>query len=109
VGGVQQRLDVGPAPGTSSLTVLIRPERGKALWVVAGNVQAPSVSIPPSELMRTSYGQMIYQPRSERVTLHGLPPGRYTVVWANFHSETPGGPMVRTVDVPGSAELSLLQ
>ena len=61
-----------------------------------------SVGSPPTGLMRASYGQMIYQPRSERVTLQGLPPGHYTVVWANFHSETPDGPVVRTVDVPGA-------
>jgi hypothetical protein len=105
VGGGEQRLDVGPVPGTGSLTVLLKPERGRALWVVAGEV--PAVS-SPAELMRTRYGQMIYQPRSERVTLQGLPPGRYTVVWGHFHAETPGGPVVRTVSVPGSGEVSLL-
>ncbi len=107
VAGAEQRLDVGPAPGSASLTVQIKPERGKALWVVAGDVSFAGT--PPTELMRTSYGQMIYQPRSERVTLHGLPPGRYTVVWANFHSESPEGPVMRAVNVPGSTELSLLQ
>jgi hypothetical protein len=59
--------------------------------------------------MRSRYAQMIYQPRTERVTLQGLPPGRYTVVWANFHTETPDGPVVRTVDVPGSQEVSLVR
>jgi hypothetical protein len=107
IGGAQQRLDFGPAPGSGSLTVVLKPERGRALWVVAGDV--PLVSSPPTELMRASYGQMIYQPRTERVTLHGLPAGRYTLVWAHFHAETPGGPVVRTVNVPGSGELSLLQ
>jgi hypothetical protein len=107
VSGGEQRLNIGPAPGSGSVTVVLKPERGKALWVVAGDL--PNVGSPPSELMRASYGQMIYQPRSERVTLQGLPPGRYTVVWGNFHSETPGGPVVRTVDVPSSAELSLLR
>jgi hypothetical protein len=107
VSGAEQRLDVGPVPGSGSLTVLIKPERGRALWLVAGDV--PSVGSPPMELMRSSYGQMIYQPRSERVTLRGLPPGRYTLVWAQFHTETPGGPVLRTVSVPGSGELSLLQ
>ncbi|WP_224360878.1 carboxypeptidase regulatory-like domain-containing protein [Hyalangium versicolor] len=107
IDGTEQRLNIGPAPGSGSLTIVIRPERGKALWVVAGNVAA--VGSPPTELMRASYGQMIYQPRSERVTLQGLPPGRYTVVWGNFHSETPEGPVIRTVDVPGSQELSLVR
>jgi protocatechuate 3,4-dioxygenase beta subunit len=107
VDGAAMRLDVGAAPGTGSLTVQIRPERGKALWVVAGDV--PVVGSPPSELMRSRYAQMIYQPRTERVTLQGLPPGRYTVVWANFHAESPEGPVVRTVDVPGSQEVSLMR
>ncbi|HEX8702998.1 MAG TPA: carboxypeptidase regulatory-like domain-containing protein [Myxococcaceae bacterium] len=107
VSGAEQRLDFGPAPGSGSLTVLLRPERGRALWVVAGDV--PAASTPPLALMRADYGQLIYQPRTERVTLRGLPPGRYTLIWAHFHSETPGGPVVRTVTVPGQEELSLLQ
>jgi protocatechuate 3,4-dioxygenase beta subunit len=106
VEGTAMRVDIGAAPGTGSLTVQVRPERGKALWVVAGD--APVVGSPPSELMRSRYAQMIYQPRTERVTLQGLPPGRYTVVWANFHTETPDGPVVRTVNVPGSQEISLV-
>jgi hypothetical protein len=106
VSGAEQRLDFGSAPGSGSITVLLRPERGRALWVVEGDVS--SVGSPPSELMRTGYGQLIYQPRTERVTLRGLPPGRYTVVWANFHAETPGGAVLRAVNVPGSEELSLL-
>jgi hypothetical protein len=107
VSGVEQRLDFGPVPGAGSLTVLLKPERGRALWVVAGDVSP--VGSPPTELMRASYGQMIYQPRTERVTLRGLPPGRYTLVWAHFHAETPGGPVVRSVNVSGAGELSLLQ
>ncbi|WP_224242736.1 carboxypeptidase regulatory-like domain-containing protein [Hyalangium gracile] len=107
VDGVEQRLNIGPAPGTGAITVLLRPERGKALWVVAGDVQG--LGSPPTELLRAGYGQMIYQPRTERVTLQGLPPGRYTVVWGNFHAETPGGPVVQTVEVPGSREVSLVR
>ncbi len=107
INGAEQRLNIGPVPGSGSLNVVLKPERGKALWVVAGDMS--SVGSPPTELMHASYGQMIYQPRSERVTLQGLPPGHYTVVWANFHSATPDGPVVRTVEVPGSGEVSLLQ
>jgi hypothetical protein len=107
IDGAQQRLNIGPVPGSGSLTVVLKPERGKALWVVAGDV--PAVGSPPTELMRASYGQMIYQPRSERVTLQGLPPGRYTVVWGNFHAETPGGPVVQPVNVPSSGEVSLVR
>jgi hypothetical protein len=61
------------------------------------------------ELMRSRYAQMVYQPRSERVTLQGLPPGRYTVVWASFHAEMPEGPMVRTVEIPGAQEVSMVR
>jgi hypothetical protein len=87
--------------------VVLKPERGRALWLVAGDVS--SVNSPPLELMRSSYGQMIYQPRTERVTLSGLPPGRYTLIWAHFHLDTPGGAVLRPVNVPGPGELSLLQ
>ncbi|NMO14382.1 carboxypeptidase regulatory-like domain-containing protein [Pyxidicoccus fallax] len=106
VGGTDMRLDLGPAPGTSSLTVQLKPERGKALWVVAGEVGA--VGNPPAtSLMRSRWAQLIYQPRGEQVILHGLPPGRYTLVWGHFHVETPGGPEVRMVDVPSQAEVAL--
>ncbi|HLL04500.1 MAG TPA: carboxypeptidase-like regulatory domain-containing protein [Myxococcaceae bacterium] len=107
VSGAEQRLNFGPAPGSGSLTVVLKPERGRALWLVAGDVS--SVNSPPLELMRSSYGQMIYQPRTERVTLSGLPPGRYTLIWAHFHLDTPGGAVLRPVSVPGPGELSLLQ
>jgi hypothetical protein len=107
IGGGEQRLDIGPTPGSGSLTVLLKPERGRALWVVAGEV--PSVGSPPTELMHTSYGQMIYQPRTERVTLQGFPPGKYTVVWASFHAATPEGAVVQTVNVPSSGEVSLVR
>jgi hypothetical protein len=107
ISGSEQRLNFGPAPGSGSVTVVLKPERGKALWLVAGDVS--SVGSPPSELMRTAYGQMIYQPRTEKVTLQGLPPGRYTAVWGSFHAETPGGPELRTVNVPGSGEVSFLR
>ena len=32
----EQRLNIGPVPGSGSLNVVLKPERGKALWVVAG-------------------------------------------------------------------------
>ncbi|HSP77050.1 MAG TPA: carboxypeptidase regulatory-like domain-containing protein, partial [Myxococcaceae bacterium] len=105
IGGEQQKLDFGPAPGTGSLTVQLEPERGRALWLVAGEVG--SVSNPPRELLRAGYGQFLYQPRSGKVTLQGLPPGRYTLVWAHFHLDTEEGPVVRRVDVPSAREVSL--
>jgi hypothetical protein len=107
VGGEEQRLDIGPAPGAGALTVLLEPEDGWALWVVAGD--APPVGGSPSELMRTRYGQLYYQPRSKRVTLRGFPPGRYTVVWAPFNTQAPGSPVVRAVEVPAPGEVSLLR
>jgi protocatechuate 3,4-dioxygenase beta subunit len=105
VGGGEQRLDLGPAPGTASLTVQLKPAQGRALWVLAGDLGG--VGNPPKELMRARYGQLLYQPRGERVTLEGLPPGRYTLVWGHFHVDSEEGPVVRTVDVPSSADVVL--
>ncbi|MCE9673517.1 carboxypeptidase regulatory-like domain-containing protein [Myxococcus stipitatus] len=108
VSGEQMRLDLGPAPGTASLTVQLKPERGKALWVVAGELP-PLGASPSQELLRSRWAQLVYQPRSEQVVVTGLAPGRYTVVWGAFHVETPGGPEVRVVDVPSRGELSLVR
>jgi protocatechuate 3,4-dioxygenase beta subunit len=106
VAGPEMRLDLGPGPGTASLTVQLKPERGRALWVIAGEV--PDLGNPPGmELMRSRYAQLLYQPRTEQVVLNGLPPGRYTLVWAHFHMESPGGPEVRVVDVPSRGEVVL--
>ncbi|WP_191264027.1 carboxypeptidase regulatory-like domain-containing protein [Comamonas sp. JC664] len=104
VGGSDMHLDLGPGPGSASLTVQVKPERGRALWVVAGELGA--VGNPPSvALMRSRWAQLVYQPRTDQVRLQGLTPGRYTLVWGNFHVETPGGPEVRVVDVPASSEV----
>ncbi len=105
VRGEQMRLDFGPAPGTSSLTVRLVPERGRALWLVAGDVGP--VGNPPRELLRADYGQFLYQPHSGRVELQGLPPGRYTLVWGHFHMDSEEEPTVRRVDMPSSREVSL--
>ncbi|QRK05634.1 carboxypeptidase regulatory-like domain-containing protein [Archangium violaceum] len=105
VEGGEKRLDIGPAPGTASLTVQLKSERGKALWVIAGDMGA--VGNPPKELIRARYGQLLYQPRGERITLQGFPPGRYTLVWSNFHTDTEDGPVVRTVDLPTSGDVVL--
>ncbi|WP_164000907.1 carboxypeptidase regulatory-like domain-containing protein [Pyxidicoccus caerfyrddinensis] len=106
VAGAEMHLDLGPAPGTASLTVQLMPERGKALWVVAGEVS--DVGNPPSTaMMRSRWAQLVYQPRGETVVINGLPPGRYTLVWGHFHVETPGGPEVRVVDVPSRGEVAL--
>ena len=106
IGGTDRRLDFGPAPGTASLTVQIQAERGRALWVISGDVANSGASLP-MELTKANYGQILYQPKSNRITLQGFPPGHYTVVWAGFHSEEEGGPVVRTVDLPTSADMVL--
>jgi hypothetical protein len=87
------------------VTVRVRPEQSFALWIVRGEL--PAVGNPPVELLRSSYAQLLYQPLTERVTFKGLSPGRYTVVWANFHIETPGGPLLQIIDVPARAEVVL--
>ena len=105
VGEGEQRLDFGPAPGLASLTVQLQSERGRALWVVAGDVASgPAL---PMALMKARYGQLLYQPQGQRITLQGLPPGHYTVVWSNFQPDDASGPIVRTVDLPTSADLVL--
>jgi hypothetical protein len=105
VAGQEARVNLGPAPGSGSVTIRLRPERGYALWVVRGDL--PTVRNPPDDLYRVPYAQMLYQPLSDRVTFQGLPPGRYTIVWGSFHTETPGGPLVQRVDVPSSSEVVL--
>lgn len=105
VDGNEQRLDFGPGPGTASLTVQLKSERGKALWVIAGD--AGAVGNPPKELMRARYGQLLYQPMGDRVTLRGFPPGHYTLVWSHFHTDTEDGPVVRSVELPASGDVVL--
>jgi hypothetical protein len=100
-------LDFGPAPGTSSLSVQVKPQRGYALWLVRGAI--PTVGNPPLELLRASYAHLVYQPLDERVVFLGLTPGRYTLVWASFHAESSGGPIVQQIDVPGRAEVTLVR
>lgn len=105
--GESATLDFGPAPGTSSLSVQVRPQRGYALWLVRGDLSV--VGNPPLELLRAGYAQLVYQPMEERVTFLGLSPGRYTLVWASFHAESTGGPTLERVDVPGRAEVTLVR
>lgn len=107
VTGENASLDFGPAPGTSSLSVQVKPQRGYALWLVRGDV--PAVGNPPLELLRASYAQLVYQPVEDRVVFLGLTPGRYTLVWASFHAESTGGPILERVDVPGRAEVTLVR
>ncbi len=101
------RLDFGPAPGTSSVTVRVTPQRGYALWLVRGAL--PGAGNPPLELLRADYAQLVYQPQEERVTFRGLQPGPYTLVWASFHAESLGGPMVVPINVPSQPEVSLVR
>jgi len=101
------RLDFGPAPGTSSVTVRVAPQRGYALWLVRGTL--PGAGNPPLELLRADYAQLVYQPQADRVTFMGLQPGAYTLVWASFHAESSGGPTVVPLSVPSQPEVSLVR
>src|SRR5262249_18426858 len=74
---------VGPGPGTAGLSVRVRPEPGRALWVLRGDPPPPGSS--PRELLGAPYGQLVYQPRTERVVFEGLRPGRYSVVWGPYY------------------------
>ncbi len=106
VQGDQQRLDFGAAPGTTAITVQVQPQRGYALWVVRGDLNA--VGNPPMELLRSAWAQIIYQPTVNQVTVNGLTPGRYTLVWASYHGETEVGPRRVSISVPGQREVSML-
>lgn len=105
--GTEAHLDLGPAPGLASLTVRLAPRQGYALWLVRGEL--PAVGNPPLELLRAGWAQLVYQPRTERVTLTGLAPGRYTLVWSSFHASVPEGPLVVPVTVPAAAEIGLVR
>lgn len=105
VNGAESRLDFGPVPGLGTLSVRLSPKPGYALWLLRGDVSA--VGNPPMELLRASWAQLVYQPHVERVTLGGLAPGRYTLVWASFHAAVPGGPTIVPVSVPASGEVTL--
>ena len=80
-------------------------EPGYALWLVRGDL--PSVANPPMELLHAQWAQLIYQPLVEHVTLGGLIPGRYTLVWASFHATMPNGPKVMPIDVPAHGEVKV--
>ncbi|MET0405931.1 MAG: carboxypeptidase-like regulatory domain-containing protein, partial [Cystobacter sp.] len=104
VGEGEQRLDFGPAPGTVPLTVRLQPERGRMLWVVAGDARGELLS--RKDLSGVRYGQVIFQPDADQVSLKGFAPGRYTIAWASLHnSEAPL--TTRLVDLPSSAEVVL--
>jgi hypothetical protein len=101
--GTEARLDFGPVPGLATLAVRLTPRPGAALWLVRGELQ--KVGNPPMELLRLPWAQLVYQPRSPRVVLGGLAPGRYTLVWASFHAAVPTGPVIIPVSVPAGGEI----
>jgi hypothetical protein len=105
ISGTEQRLDFGPVPGLASLNVQVPIEPGYALWLVRGEVSG--VANPPMELLHASWAQLIYQPLVEHVTLGGLMPGRYTLIWASFHATMPNGPKVMPIDVPAQGEVKV--
>ncbi len=106
VSGAAMTLDLGAVPGSGSIAVTLQPGPGQALWIVRGEVT--SVATPPMDLFKAAWAQMLYQPRTPQVVFSGLAPGRYTVVWSRFHAKDEAPPTLRIVDVPGTAEISLL-
>ncbi len=107
VAGSQARVDFGPVPGLGTVTARIAPQPGYALWLLKGVVSA--VGNPPTELLRSSWAQVLYQPRTDRVTFGGLQAGHYSLVWGSFHANTPTAPIIVPVDVPSTGEVSLVQ
>jgi hypothetical protein len=101
-----QTLDFGPVPSSASLTVDVVPAPAHALFLVRGDL--PNAPIPPMQLMKSDYAQMIFEPRQGRVVLQGLAPGRYTLVWGNFFEDGHAGVLRKTVNVPESAPVSLM-
>lgn len=98
------QLDFGPAPGTASMRVALKPQRGWGLWLVKGT---PSFDAPPLELLRSDWAMLVFQPHGERVTFSGLSPGAYTLVWGSLHEANP--PIVMRVQVPSQPEVSLVR
>lgn len=107
ISGTQARVDFGLVPGLATVTARISPQSGYALWLLRGVVRA--VGNPPTELLRSSWAQVIYQPRTERVTFGGLSPGRYSLVWGSFHATMPVPPIIVPVDVPSAGEISVVR
>ncbi len=107
VGGGQKQVDLGPVPGLAQITAHVSPQPGYALWLISGEQRG--FGNPPMELLRAPYAQLVYQPRTERVTFGGLTPGRYTLVWASFHAATPEGVRAISLDVPTSGEVTMVR
>jgi Carboxypeptidase regulatory-like domain len=99
-----ERLDFGPSPGTASMRVALKPQRGWGLWLVQGGVEG--LASPPLELLKAKSAQLIFQPTVNVVTFQGLTPGAYTLVWGSLHEANP--PVVMRVQVPQQPEVSLL-
>lgn len=105
VGPQATRVDFGPAPGTSTLAVTLKPRSGHALILVRGAVTV--VGNPPLELLHAPWAQMLFQPSSPHVLLSGLGPGRYTLVWASLHGVDASPPRVVQVEVPSTPAVDL--
>ncbi len=106
VQGQAMNVDLGNVPGTSSVTVRVTPQNGHAIWLARGSVTVAGNAM--FELPRSQWAQMAYQPRSELVTFSGLAPGRYTVLWTRMR-DGEELPQTRTVDVPGTKEISFVE
>jgi hypothetical protein len=97
VAGAEQVLQLGHAPGSVSLAVRLIPAQGSVLWVIPGEVPADGES--PDVLGRVDGLKLVYEPPAV-VRVHGLKPGRYTVLYGPYHVSVPGGPARARVDVP---------
>ncbi len=98
VQGTQQQVDLGPAPGTSSVSVQVPPTQGLALWVARG---VSSISDPPFELLDAPYVQTSTEVKPGLRVVQGLPPGDYLFVLTNMRE---GGTVgVKQVRVPQSS------
>ena len=104
VSGAEQVLQLGHAPGSTSLTVQLAPAQGSVLWIIPGEFPAGGYS--PDVLGRVDGLKLVYEP-PPLVRIPGLKPGRYTVIYAPYHVSVPGGPALVRVDVPTAEPLVL--
>jgi hypothetical protein len=96
---------LGPAPGTSRLTVEAPIRRGWILALVRGDFQ-PGPNLM-GELLNSAWAQILGRQSAETVRFEGLQAGRYTLIWSPMYSVDEAGPVLRRLDVGGDQTLSL--